>query len=198
MLKLTRKECFIVGIAILTVFLVFHFNNQQNSSNFLLSSKEEQNIEDNSIVEANSEQAENEWIMVDICGEVLNPGVIKLKAGDRVVDAVDLAGGLLETADRKQINLARVLTDGEQIYIPKVGEEVNFAVATGNESGKININTASEEELKSINGIGDALAKRIIEYREEHGPFKDIQEITNVSGIGEKKFDNMKEQICVN
>ncbi len=199
--KLTKREYLILGIALIAVFIIFYLNSEdQNVSNFIFSSEEQDmkaNLDVNEDMVDSAEKDEGKFIVVDICGEVKNPGVIQLSVGSRVVDAVDLAGGLLETADRRQVNLARILNDGEQVYIPKVGEETNLSSTSGSQPGKININTASEEELKSLNGVGDALAKRIVEYREKNGFFKDIHEITNVSGIGEKKFENMKEQICV-
>ena len=199
--KLTKREYLILGIALIAIFVIFYLNSKdQNASSFVFSSKDQDmkaNFHLNGEPVDPSDKEEEKFIVVDVCGEVKNPGVIQLSAGSRVVDAVNLAGGLLETADRRQVNLARILNDGEQVYIPKIGEAANLSTTSGSRSGKININTASEEELKSLNGVGDALAKRIVEYREKNGFFKDIHEITNVSGIGEKKFESMKEQICV-
>ncbi|KXG77030.1 helix-hairpin-helix domain-containing protein [Thermotalea metallivorans] len=153
--------------------------------------------------ETNHEQ-EEKIIMVDVCGEVFQPGVVSLKDGARVIDAVKAAGGLLDTADRRQINLARIVTDGEQVYIPKIGENM---MEQGNKNmnqdtampvqkkGKININTASVAELETLNGIGKVLAERIVQYRQENGNFKEIKDIMKVSGIGEKKYEGIKDCI---
>lgn len=143
-------------------------------------------------------------IYVDICGAVKNPGVIKVNEGARVIDAVEIAGGLLSSADRKRVNLARVLIDGEQIYIPEIGEEpwdhsgdIFSGESKSVQPGKVNINTASSTELQSLNGIGNVLAERIVQYRQEKGKFKRIEDLKNVSGIGEKKYEGIKDAIRV-
>ncbi|WP_300300617.1 helix-hairpin-helix domain-containing protein [Anaerosolibacter sp.] len=142
-------------------------------------------------------------IAIDVIGEVIKPGLVILDDGTRVIDAIEAAGGLLESADRRKINLARLLKDEEQIYVPKIGENIeiqdsNNAVGQGvTNLGKININQATAVELEKLNGIGEALASRIIQYRLEKGEFKDIKDIMKVSGIGEKKFEGMKDQITV-
>lgn len=149
------------------------------------------------------EDIEKKWIYIDVCGEIKSPGVVKVMEGARVIDAVELAGGLLETADRRQVNMARILLDGEQIYIPKVGDNTNDVGFTNNQSAttpqsnKININRASKEQLETLNGIGQSLAERIIQYREENGMFKDIKDIMKVSGIGEKKFEGIRDRITI-
>ncbi|SHI50782.1 competence protein ComEA [Geosporobacter subterraneus DSM 17957] len=147
---------------------------------------------------------DEQFIVIDICGAVQYAGVVKLKQGDRMIDAVEAAGGLLSTADRKQVNLARILVDGEQIYIPEVGEVENVnsgigvSMTTSTQSGKININTASQSELETLNGIGKVLAERILQYRNDKGRFKTIEEIKKVSGIGDKKYEGIKDHITVN
>lgn len=151
-----------------------------------------------------SKVPDEQFIFIDICGAVKYAGVVKLKQGDRIIDAVEAAGGLLPTADRKQINLARILVDGEQIYIPEVGEVENVnngigvSLTTSTQSGKININTASQSELETLNGIGKVLAERILQYRNDKGRFKTIEEIKKVSGIGDKKYEGIKDHITVN
>lgn len=138
-------------------------------------------------------------IMIHISGEVYKPGLIELKQGDRVKDAVDLAGGLKKDADLDRINLAKKVEDEEKIYIPKVGEEVGMELplyTNESKSNKININLCSLEELVNLPGIGEVIGKRIIEYRKSN-PFKSIEEIKNVSGIGDKKFEGIKDLITV-
>jgi competence protein ComEA len=158
-------------------------------------------------------------IVVHVIGAVPRPGVYEFAEGARVRDAVDAAGGLLASANPDAINLAALLTDGQQLNIPyQAGSEpppdettleLPGAASTsetesGGESGDgssgelININTASLEELDSLPGIGPTLAQRIIDYREEHGPFATIEEIMEVSGIGPATFENIKDLITVN
>lgn len=143
---------------------------------------------------------ENQIIMVHISGQVYKPGIVELELGKRVKDAVELAGGLKKDADLDKINLAKKLVDEEKIYIPEVGEEVSVELVTivnqeiGN--GKININTCSKEDLISLPGIGDVTANKIIEYR-ANNKFNTIEDIKNVSGIGDKKFESIKELIIV-
>ena len=145
---------------------------------------------------------ENQDIMVHISGEVYKPGIIELSLGSRVIDAVNLAGGLKKDADLDKINLAKKLVDEEKIYIPKIGDE-NIPVEaskidnfTDIGDGKININTCTKEELISLPGIGEVLAGRILEYREGN-QFNTIDDIKNVSGIGDKKFESIRELITV-
>lgn len=142
-------------------------------------------------------------IMVHISGQVYKPGLVELESGSRVADAVNKAGGLKGDADLDRINLAKKLADEEKIYVPKVGENIdNVSVAEGssigsNTDGKIDINNATKEELISLPGIGEVIADRIIEYR-KNNRFKTIEDIKNVSGIGSKKYEGIKDLIKVN
>ena len=141
-------------------------------------------------------------IVVYVCGAVVNPDVYSLLEGSRVKEAVEAAGGFASDADRVRINLARRLSDGEQVYIPRVGEEVlpvtpPVVVAPGQAGGKININTATAKELDTLPGIGPAYAERIIKYREEFGPFKKIEDMKKVRGIGDATFEEIKDLITV-
>ena len=169
-------------------------------------------------VTAGSEDKEenNEKIVVHITGEVKNWGVIELEKGSRVIDAVNIAGGFTDDADIDKVNLAYVLTDAIKIYIPSKNEEESVTtsreyitsdngdnIVTGEENMKksnnsiININNATQTELETLPGIGPSIALKIISYREENGNFFNIEDIKNVSGIGENKFNNIKEFICI-
>lgn len=145
------------------------------------------------IIENNAEADVTEYIFVDIDGAVNCPGVYELDAGCRVNDAIVMAGGLTDKAYTKNLNKARLLVDGEKIYVLNNDEikEENY----GNNK-LININTASKEVLKTIPGIGDAYAQRIIDYRDKKS-FDSIEEIKKIDGIGEKTFEKMKELITV-
>ena len=132
------------------------------------------------------------YIFVDIDGAVKNPGVYQLEDGDRVNDAIIMAGGLTEHAYTKNLNKARKISDGEKIYIPAEGE----IESSSNSSGLININTASIGELMSLPGIGEVYAQRIIDYRSSK-LFGSVEEIKNIEGIGEKTFEKIKELITI-
>ena len=151
-------------------------------------------------------------IAVHIIGAVPRPGLYQFIEGARVQDAIDAAGGLLASADVASINLAALLEDGQQLNIPyKAGEEPAESFSTQDElvlpteestsevenTELININTATLEELDSLPGIGPSIAQRIIDYRDENGPFNTIEDIQNVSGIGPATFDDIKDLITV-
>lgn len=145
--------------------------------------------------EVQSEEEKNQSvvnIIVDIDGAVSKPGVYEFSLGARVIDAINKAGGLTQRADTKNLNKARKLIDGEKIYIPEEGEEVYLD--NENIQEKININTATKEQLMSLDGIGEVYSLRIIEYREKKR-FTNIEEIKNVKGIGEKTFEKIKDKI---
>lgn len=140
-------------------------------------------------------------ILVDIGGEVNNPMVAQLKEGSRVDDAIMAAGGVTENADLTQINRAAFVEDGEKILIPSregeglYGEPGDEMTVTGYHDERININTAGSEELQLLDGIGPVTAQKIIEYREENGRFRSIEDIKEVSGIGDKTFEKFKDDI---
>lgn len=143
---------------------------------------------------------ENKEIMVHISGAVKNPGILKINSSKRVVDALEMAGGATDDADLDKINLAAKLHDEEKIYIPKIGEvssnEISNLVSSGENSiaEKININTADSTELQKIPGVGAKTAEKIINYRSQNS-FSSIEDIKNVDGIGDKKFESMKDYI---
>lgn len=126
----------------------------------------------------------------------------------RIADAIEMAGGITEEADTNKVNLAYKLEDGEKIYIPSIYDKEEQAIISSDagqgvsetdniNKNKININKASEEELKSLPGIGEATALNIIEYRKNNGKFKSIEDLKNVQGIGNSKFENIKDKISV-
>ncbi|MCY8454804.1 helix-hairpin-helix domain-containing protein [Bacillus spizizenii] len=146
----------------------------------------------------------NETIVIDIKGAVKHPGVYEMRTGDRLSQAIEKAGGTSEQADEMQVNLAELLQDGTVVYIPKRGEETAVQQGVGgaiqSDGGKgalVNINTATLEELQGISGVGPSKAEAIIAYREENGRFQTTEDITKVSGIGEKSFEKIKSSITV-
>ncbi|WRP05338.1 helix-hairpin-helix domain-containing protein [Rossellomorea aquimaris] len=143
-----------------------------------------------------------EKVFVDVKGEVVKPGLYEVRQGDRLKFVIDRAGGFTPEADKKVINLAIKVSDEMMIYVPKVGEIETPRLApsmplTDSGKGRININTATQQEFETLPGIGPAKASTFIHYREEHGPFATIEEIQNISGVGEKTFEKLKEYIYV-
>lgn len=156
------------------------------------------------IIQQEYSDTKEEKIVIYITGEIVNEGVYELEIGSRLTNAIEAAGGTKETANLKNVNLAYELEDGEKIYIPNINEEENEITQfesteslKENKKSTININKANSEELQELSGIGESTATSIIEYRKENGKFNTIEEIMNVPGIGENKFENIKEKIKV-
>jgi competence protein ComEA len=147
--------------------------------------------------------AENtqEDLVVYVSGAVNKPGVFKAPPKSRVIDAVNTAGGFSARADEEKINLAELLQDGQHINVPskiKPANSVNAQeIAAAAYSNLININTATEKELQDLPGIGPAMSKRIVEYRENNGSFQEISELRKVSGIGEKRFKDLEDKVTL-
>ena len=172
-----------------------------------LFSKKEESVEGTTVVETTMLVEKTEVsttqetvIFVDIKGAVKNPGVYQMKIGDRVKDALDAAGGLTEEADSQKVNLAKRLEDQMVIVVPKVGEEaeeIPAGVTSKEEAkeGKVNINTATVEELKTLKGVGEKKAEAIIEYRKKNGSFQTKEDLMKVRGIGKKLFESFQERI---
>lgn len=217
----------ILIISILFIIYVINKNSEKNmiDLNSLIGEEDKTELnskqeiitnEENSINIINEKQS-YETIVVHITGEVKKEGVIYLEKGARIIDAIKEAGGETKQADLSQVNLAYELQDGQKLYIPSKNEKISEYIIdesgqsiwesksstglSGNkEDGKnvkVNINTATLEELDNLPGIGPSLAERIIEYREENGKFKSIEDIQNVKGIGESKYNDIKEKIIV-
>lgn len=139
-------------------------------------------------------------LVIDVTGEVVSPGVYELPAGSRVIDAIKAAGGARPKAALSDLNLARVIRDGEQIYVDLIytaGARVRAGAKTSAPRGPININRATASDLDSLDGIGPVIAKRIIAFRTTNGPFTAIEDLLKVSGIGDAKFAQFKEKIRV-
>ena len=153
------------------------------------------------------EEAAGNGVCVHVSGAVAAPGVYRLPSGARVADAVQAAGGFSEGAAPDALNLARLLNDGEQVAVP-TPEEAQQAAASGASdaaagaagaapSGKVNLNSAGVAELDTLPGIGPATAQRIVADRESNGPFASVDDLKRVSGIGDKKFEQLASLVCV-
>ena len=208
----------LITISISTVFILL--NNKGNNKK---TKKEEIVIEKE--IKTNIEQKNKEEFKVDIKGQINNPGIYTLEKDSRVIDVIEKAGGLTEIADTSVINLSKKITDEmviiiysheevlefgktkekEEIVLSKCRENETYSIEnnacisndnnTSNSNGKISINKASKEELMTLPGIGESKANEIIKYREKNGDYKSIEEIKNVTGIGESLFDQIKENI---
>ena len=144
------------------------------------------------------EQVQAPQIFVDVTGAVNAPGVYTLTASSRVIDAIKAAGGSAAGADLSTINLARVLADGEQIYVDAaVTNSKGVRISATKRSGPISINRATVSDFDSLDGIGPVIAQRIVEYRKTHGAFMTIEDLQKVSGIGEAKFAQIKSKIRI-
>lgn len=208
--KFVVKSIIIVAVLIIAVTCYIKNRIDENSYNNIYENLQLENnvFDQNFIIKAEEDNDKNEKIKVYVTGAVNEPGVIELKEGERVEDAINLAGGIRDDANLEQVNLAYCLEDGQKIYIPNINEkEIEYItkengdkIIQENESSnksKININTGEIEELKKLPGVGESLAQKIIDYRNENGKFKNVDDLRNVSGIGEKKFESMKEYIVV-
>jgi len=140
-------------------------------------------------------------IIVDVTGWVHEPGVYEFAQGERVIDAVERAGGARNGADLSVLNLAAPLTDGTQVVVPKEGAAPAGTVpgdpGGGTTGGLININTASATEFETLSGIGEVLAGAIVDYRTENGPFASVDDLENVSGIGPATLEEIRDQVTV-
>ena len=186
------------------LFLVIGSHKKQDSSESETDSLEQLLLPEAlpNVTEAGEEGAidENPFVLVDVKGAVHHPGVYQLEGSSRVIDAITIAGGLREEAVTTHVNFAKELVDEMLIYIPVEGEEIAEIPQEGEAGGdnqKININTASASELETLSGIGPQKAQGIIYFFFVEGKFQTIEELTNVSGIGEKTFEKLKDAIVV-
>lgn len=194
----------LIGILIIGLVLIlvgiWQFWPRANAD-YIATANQEQKVSDANAQQIAPTQAE---IMIDVEGAVNAPGLYMLAADSRVGEAIEAAGGFAADAQPGATNLAQKLSDGEQVFVPTVEETqgatnaaAKAAMPSSKQDGKININTASAEELQELSGVGPALSGRIIDYRESKGRFSSIEDLKEVSGIGETRFENLKDKICV-
>lgn len=205
-----KKLCIFIIISISCIgglILKEKINSQEEI--YVLSEEETtQNKSDDEVKEEEDLNINNKEITVYISGAVKSPGIVTLAQGERLATAVERVGGTTDKADLNGINMAVKLEDEMHYIIPKFGEiiessspPINNGISDNSNTdkiSKININTATIEELDKLPGVGEATATKILNHRDENGNFKSIEEIKNVNGIGDKKYENIKELICVN
>lgn len=190
--KLDRNKILYILIVLVFLGVFWGWYHFKESSDTAISISDATALENGADENNQSDQGQ---MMVHITGAVKQPGVVSLKPEARLIEAIELVGGLTETADVDSLNLARKIQDEEKIHIPAIGEV--SATAVSSENAKVNINTASLEELKSLPGVGDVIAQGIIDYREKNGGFKQLEELKNVTRIGDKVYDGLSESIVI-
>ena len=209
--KKKKTTILIIAIIVAIGMIYFIYNKNQIRSDIDL---ESEILISNTSENKTNVEIQEDLVIIHITGSVKNPGIVKLKYGSRIEDAIEAAGGLTENADITNVNLAYVLDDGVKIRIPSITDEKNgdeqileegsgeniieeTNMTFGASTKEVNINKATETELQSLPGIGASLASRIIEYRNQNGKFSKIEDIKNVNGIGDSKYDNIKDFITV-
>ena len=215
MYNLNKKQKIIIIILLIILACGFCYYVYTKDDNILENTVEENisnEIQENIV---NTSEVSNSKIIVHISGAVNKEGIVELEENSRVADAIEKAEGVKEDADMSKVNLAFVLEDGMKVYIPSVNEKSsneqielvtkdigteeanNVSSTQNNKQAKVNINTATQNELENLPGIGPSTASKILQYRKENGKFNSIDEIKEVSGIGEAKFNKIKDLIVV-
>ena len=204
-MKNKNKYLLITIILVFTLLTVMVINLNANSKEYIVGDTDSSIMQDESIADdaekENYEQEENSKVTVFVSGEVLNQRVVELEKGKRLIDAVEICGGLTEKADLNAVNLALVLEEEGHYIIPAIGD-TNVVNATNlnqmnSSSNLVNINSADIELLKTLPGVGDVLGQRILDKREELGKFTSIDQLNDVSGIGDKKFSDIKDKVTI-
>lgn len=205
-----KKICIFLIISVSCIGgLILKEKTSSQEEIYVLSEEEtNQNESDDEVKEEENLNLNNKEITVYISGAVKSPGIVTLTQGERLATAVELVGGTTDKADLNGINMAVKLEDEMHYIIPKFGEiiegssqPINNGISDNSNAdkmSKININTATIEELDKLPGVGEATATKILNHRDENGDFNSIEEIKNVNGIGDKKYENIKGLICVN
>ena len=209
MIEFLKERKIVVVIIILAVALLSWKIYSSNSGFEELDSNEI--MASNTSKEESTEEESEEMIVVHITGEVKKPGVVKTKEGSRIEDIIEAAGGLTENADITDVNLAYTVEDGVKIRIPSNNDETDAKEnyisedagekiiisdeETSSKASVVNINNATQEQLEELPGIGPSIASRIVEYRTKNGKFKTVEDIKNVTGIGDSKYEKIKELI---
>lgn len=210
-LSFKQKIIFFIILSIMICFIIYYIYtnlSSEDDTDLLLENSLNTNYYKNNLYNENtlSTTTQNtQSIIVYICGCVNENKNVTLNQGSRISDAIEAAGGLTDDADLTNINLAYILEDGEKIYIPHKNEkkedypsDISSSISSSSKTTtKTNINKASQAELELVPGIGPSTALKIINYRKENGNFKKIEDIKNVSGIGDLKYDQMKSYISV-
>ncbi|MGN0437126.1 MAG: helix-hairpin-helix domain-containing protein [Lachnospiraceae bacterium] len=179
------------------LFVIFCVTGCKQDEIVITSEEDMEAVSEAGNINEHSEKASEELIYVYVCGCVNNPGVYSLMPGDRVVDALTLAGGITENGNPLAVNQAQKVTDGLTLYVPGIDETTDAGMVSAVDDGLVNINTADKETLMTVPGIGESKANAIISYREEHGNFNKIEDLMEISGIKEGVFNRIKDYLKV-
>lgn len=202
---LNKKQKLLLGIigSIMLIFIGYYIINKTQNNSYVELEKEDM------LYEFDNNTELEDKIKVHIVGEVQKEGIIEIEKNARLADVIEEAGGITEEADLSKINLAYCVKDGQKIYIPNMEENleeyITYEAGDGvlpeedykKNNEKVNINTAKQTELETLSGIGPSTALKIINYRKENGEFKNIEDLKNVPGIGDSKFEAIKDDICI-
>lgn len=217
MRRKSKKYYMIMPVAVLTVCGMFFFgcageSDKRESITPIEVSEEQKDTEEKKAEKEGENQGKESVVYVHVCGQVNVPGVYELPEGSRIYEAVAAAGGMTNQAAGERLNQAAAVEDGQQIYVLSKEEAAKDAESAGGEAGvldasipgmpqaedgKVNLNTATAEELMTLSGIGEAKAEAILRYREEHGGFQKVEELMEVEGIKEGVFHKIKEQVKI-
>lgn len=203
------KKYFPIVIITVIGFVIYITQNKDQSSERKVEHEDflqqiEMVNENEQSAQTNEINVSTDEVIVDIKGAIKHPGVYEVNKNSRIHNVIELAGGFTEKADEKQINLAQKVHDEMVIYVPKKGE-IDIPITQSTQIGqsstegmdKIRLNSATAEELTKLNGIGPAKAEAIINHREEHGPFMQVEDLLQVNGIGEKTLENIRDNIII-
>lgn len=193
-----------IGWIILLVFCMTALAGCRNQDEEMVVLEEVELEEVSEETESGEMDEEINTIFIYVCGQVENPGVYELAEGSRIYEAIQMAGGMTETAAKDYVNQAQMLVDGQRVYVPSVEEaergqvqEQSISVSAMESGKKVNINTAGKEELMTLTGIGEVRAEAILTYRQMKGRFGDIEELMQVEGIKQGTYEKIKDQITV-
>lgn len=198
-----------IGILLLFFYQTGHKEKTDQPSIVMPKEETKENMTEKAVEEKEEGATKPQSVVIDVKGAVMRPGIYEATTNDRIYDIVQKAGGFRKEADQTKVNLAQKLQDEMVVYIPKVGEKESTTLSqsipsthpanSGNGQGEqlVNINTATAEELQNLPGIGETRAQSIIEYRETNGAFQKVEDLKNISGIGDKTFEKLKDKVTV-
>ena len=193
-----QKAILIIIVTFILLFIGYYIIRKANNSKYinLETEYENDNNESEEEILSNEQEIEKKEIVIHITGAVKKQGIIKVKEGSRIADAIEMAGGVNKDADLSKIYVPSINDKNLESSITEdAGEGV--IKEEGSKGSKVNINKASQTELETLNGVGPSTALKIINYRNENGVFKKNEDIKNVPGIGETKYESLKDSICV-
>ncbi|WP_156291127.1 helix-hairpin-helix domain-containing protein [Oceanobacillus salinisoli] len=196
MIELLKKNLFFLIIGAVTIFIII-FSREDTFNNESLNPAVSTDGLNTETLEMKSEEQLTQEILVDVKGAIIEPGVYEMKAGDRVNDVIDKAGGFTKEADQTQVNLAQKVHDEMIVMVPAIAEQGSETIDSVSNHGKVRLNYATQEEIESLTGIGPSKAQAIIQHREEKGYFKSVEDLLEISGIGEKTLENIQDDIQV-